>query len=113
MQIRVGNQSEGSMMTKHMNSMSGSVSPGEASPPRYVTLAWRARATGQRQVTIFVNFGDYYISSRIIKSTKLTNPFMLTTIRLLKCNTNNMTISKIVSIRANKMEVEIFNNSYD
>jgi hypothetical protein len=59
-----------------------------------------------------VNFGDYYIYTRIIKSTKLTNPFMFT-IRLLTCSTNNMEMIKIVSIRANNMEVEISNHAYD
>ena len=51
-------------------------------------------------------FGDYYIHKRIIKSIKLTNPFIFT-IRLLTCSTNNMEMSKTVSIRANNMEVEI------
>ena len=69
-------------------------------------------ATGQRQVTILVNFGDYYIYTRIIKSTKLTNPFMFT-MRLLTCSTNNMAMSKIVSICAKKMEVGISNHEYE
>ena len=57
-------------------------------------------------------FGDYYIYTRIIKSTKLTNPFMFT-IRLLTSSTNNMAMSKIVSICANKMEVGISNHEYE
>ena len=95
------------MMSKHMNSMSGSVGPDEGITAKVcdfglVSLSYRT--------TVSHHFGKlwrYYIHTRIIKSTKLTSPFMFT-IRLLTCSTNNMAMSKIVSICANKMEVGIY-----
>lgn len=55
---------------------------------------------------LLVNVGDYYMYSRM--PTKPINVFMFA-IRLLQCSTSNMAINKIVSVCANKMEVEIFN----